>query len=144
MSLPHKDLTGEIINAAMKVHLTLGIGFLESIYENALYHELRLRGFKVERQVEVPVFYETFEVGRHRLDLVVDRTVVVELKASKGLDDAHVLTVKSYLAATRERVALLINFGTPKLQVKRVYPSANPNNPFSSSATDSSPELLPS
>jgi len=72
MALEHEDLTEQIIGAAIQVHRTLGPGFLESIYENSLVIELKKRGLQVQKQPEVSLFYEGFEVGQHRLDLLVD------------------------------------------------------------------------
>ena len=89
MTLEHEELTSKVIAAAIEVHRQLGPGFIESIYEHALVVELRNRGLKVEQQVEVPVEYEGVEVGRHRLDLFVEGTIVVELKAIKNLENVH-------------------------------------------------------
>ena len=77
--LEHKDLTSKIIAAAIDVHKQLGPGFLESIYENALVIELKRRGLTVVRQAELPVFYNGIEVGRHRLDLFVENTILVNI-----------------------------------------------------------------
>jgi GxxExxY protein len=118
--LEHEDLTGEIIAAAIEVHKRLGPGFLESIYENALVIELRKRGLKVEQQVDVPIEYEGFEIGRHRLDLLVEDIIIVELKAIKGLDDIHFAVVKSYIKATHKHHGLLLNFAKVTLEIKRV------------------------
>ena len=120
MTLEHGGLTSKVIAAAIEVHRRLGPGFLESIYENALVVELRNRGLKVEQQVEVPVEYEGVEVGRHRLDLLIEGTIVVELKAIKNLDNVHFAIVKSYLRAIGKEHGLLLNFAKPTLEVKRV------------------------
>lgn len=125
--LRHSAVTREIIGAAFEVHRVLGMGFLESVYEQALAHELKLRQIVVERQVEVPIYYKNVLVGSHVLDLLVDNEVIVELKAIKELADAHSAVVLSYLAATKRGVALLLNFGKPSLQHKRlVTPYHNP------------------
>jgi len=120
MALEHEELTGKIIAAAIEVHRRLGPGFIESIYENALVIELRKRGLKVEQQIEIVVEYENVEVGRHRLDLFVEDTIVVELKAIKELDDIHFAIVRSYLKAMNREHGLLLNFAKTKLEVKRV------------------------
>jgi GxxExxY protein len=116
----HSALAGAIIGAAQEVHRVLGTGFLESVYEEALAHELRLQGLQVQRQVQVPIFYKEVSVGKHVLDLLVDDKVIVELKAVSEVAEVHTAIVLSYLAATKLEVALLINFGKPSLQCKRI------------------------
>jgi GxxExxY protein len=118
--LLHFDVTREIIGAAFEVHRVLGAGFLESVYEEALAHELRLRQLQVECQAKVPVYYKGVRVGEYIPDLLVEDEVIVELKAIKDLAEAHVGVVVAYLAATRKEVALLLNFGRPGLQHRRV------------------------
>ena len=118
--LEHEDLTDKIIGCAIEVHKKLGPGFLESIYENALIIELQRQNLRIEQQKEVMIKYDGVEVGRHRLDLIVDNTIVVELKAVKNIEDIHFAIVKSYLKATGKEHGLLINFSRPVLEVKRV------------------------
>jgi len=113
-------LSGQVIEAAIGVHKQLGPGFLESIYESAMKVALRHRGMPYESQKEVAVFFEQEEVGVHRLDLVVQGEIIVELKAAKALEDIHFAQVKSYLKATGLHVGLLMNFNAPTLVVKRV------------------------
>jgi len=120
MTLEYGELTSKVIAAAIKVHRRLGPGFLESIYENALVVELRKRGLNVEQQVDVTITYDGIEVGQHRLDLLVERIIVVELKAIKNLENIHFAIVKSYLKATGNEHGLLVNFAKPALEVKRV------------------------
>ena len=114
------DLSGRVIEAAIAVHRELGPGFLESIYESAMKTALRHRGMVYEAQKEVTVVFEGEEAGIHRLDLVVEGEIVVELKAVKALEDVHFAQVKSYLKATGLHVGLLLNFNAPTLVVKRV------------------------
>jgi GxxExxY protein len=116
----HADITEAILGAAFEVHNTLGPGFLESIYEEALARELGLRGMAFQRQVSVPILYKNETVGTHVIDLIVDDQVIVELKAITELADIHKAVVLSYLAATKRKVALLINFGQPSLTFKRI------------------------
>lgn len=118
--LEYGDLTDKIIGCAIEVHKKLGPGFLESIYENAFIIELHKQNFQVERQREVVINYDGFEIGRHRLDLVVDDTIVVELKAVKNIEDVHFAIVKSYLKALGKEHGLIINFSKKVLEVKRV------------------------
>lgn len=115
-----EPLSAQVIDAAISVHRELGAGFLESIYDCALRVALRKRGIPFESQKEVTVVYEGEEVGVHRLDLLVDRQIVVELKAVKALEDIHFAQLRSYLKATRLRTGLFFNFQSPKLVVRRV------------------------
>jgi GxxExxY protein len=118
--LKYKEQTSKIIAAAIAVHRELGPGFLESIYEEALCAEFDAQGIRYERQKPVPVFYRGRCVGEHRLDLLVEQTVVVELKAIKALEDIHFATVRSYMKATHLDCGLLMNFAAMPLVVKRV------------------------
>ena len=113
-------LSGQVIEAAISVHKQLGPGFLESIYESAMKVALRHRGIPYESQKEITVFFEKEEVGVHRLDLLVQGEIIVELKAAKALEDIHFAQVKSYLKATGLHVGLLVNFNAPTLVVKRI------------------------
>jgi GxxExxY protein len=108
-------LTEKIISSAIEVHRILGPALLESIYEEALCHELQLRGIKFERQKEVEVFYKGEVIKQQRLDLVVNAEVVVEIKSVRKLDDIFVAQILSYLKSTGLSRGLLINFGESKL-----------------------------
>ena len=108
-------LTEEIIGAAIEVHRILGPGLLESIYEEALCHELSLRGIEVQRQVEVLVRYKEHAIAGQRLDLVVAGEVVVEIKSLRSLPEVAAAQVLSYLKASGLKRGLLINFGEQKL-----------------------------
>ena len=124
-------LTERIISAAMKVHNTLGPGFLEKVYENALVIELRNMGLFVEQQKPIPVFYEGHNVGDYVADLIVERKILVELKATSGLNDSHSSICLNYLRCAELPVCLLFNFGTPRLQIKRLVSSFyDPGNPL--------------
>ncbi len=110
MELKYKQLTEQIIGAAIEVHKRFGPGFVESIYENALVIELQKRDIKVEQQKEVSIKYDGIEVGKHRLDLYVEDTIIVELKAIKKLEDIHFAIARSYLKALKKEHGLLLNF----------------------------------
>ena len=121
MALEFEELTGKIIGAAIEVHRKLGPGFIESIYENALLYELRKRGLLAERQLEMPIIYDgTIEVGKHRLDLLVEKMIVVDLKAISELLPVHFAIVKSQLRAVKLKHGLLLNFAKVTLEAKRV------------------------
>ena len=113
-------LTFGIIEAVIKVHAVLGPGFVESVYHRALAIELRKRALAVEHEVEVEIEYDGHVVGRHRLDLVVDRRVIVELKTVEELGRPHYAQVRSYLRATGLPVALLVNFSKEKADYRRI------------------------
>lgn len=118
--LKDRELTGKIIAAAIAVHRDLGLGFLESLYEEALCIELDWLRISYERQKRVPLYYRGRGIGEHRLDLFLDNSVVIELKAIKALEAIHFTMVRSYMKATRVESGLLINFATMPLTVKRV------------------------
>jgi len=118
--LAHEGLTGRIISCAIEVHRALGPGFLESVYETALLVELRHAGLQVEQQKILPITYRGAIVGEHRLDLLVENKIIVELKAISALEDIHFAIVRSYLKASRLEHGLLLNFATMPLTVKRV------------------------
>ena len=113
-------LSGRIIEAAIDVHREMGPGFLESIYENSMKVALRKRGLEFEYQQEVRVYYEGEEVGLHRLDLIVQKEIIIELKAISAHEDVHVAQVRSYRKATGLHVGLLLNFNAPTLIIKRI------------------------
>jgi GxxExxY protein len=120
MGYEFEALSGQISEAAIHVHRELGPGFLESVYESAMKVALRHRGLMFQPQREVTVIFEGEEVGIHRLDLVVEDQIVVELKAVKALEEIHFAQVKAYLKASRLGVGLLLNFNAPKLLIKRI------------------------
>lgn len=120
MKLVHAELSERIIGCCIRVHRELGPGFLEKIYEEALVIELAKAGFSLERQKLVTILFDGQPVGEHRLDLVVDGTVVLELKACSAIEDVHLATTRSYLKATGLPLGLVINFARPTLDIKRV------------------------
>jgi GxxExxY protein len=112
-------LSERIIGCAFAVSNTLGVGFVEKVYENALAFELRRAGVSVEQQAAVIVRYEGVVVGEYAVDLLVEGTVIVELKAVRGFDDVHFSQCLNYLKATGLRLCLLVNFGKPRVEVRR-------------------------
>ena len=119
----HHDLTDTIIRCAFEVYNVLGSGFLEKVYENAMFEEINSRGLEVKSQMPIAVGYKGTIVGDYTADLVVEDKVIVELKAIERIIDIHELQLKNYLKATGIEVGLLINFGK-KLEVKRKYVAA--------------------
>ncbi len=120
MKLEYEELTDRIIAAAIEVHKTLGPGFLESVYENALSIEFESCDVPYEKQWEIPIFYKNEEIGKHRLDMFVFNRFVVELKAIKEVTNEHFAIVRSYLKATGQKHGLILNFSKPTLEIKRV------------------------
>jgi GxxExxY protein len=114
------DLSKKIIGAAIQVHRELGPGFLESIYEEALKVEFSEHRFHYDAQKEIKIKCLGVEVGLHRLDLIVENKIIVELKAVKEFNDIHFAQLRSYLKATGLKVGLLLNFGKPSLEIKRI------------------------
>jgi len=112
-------LTERIIGCAYTVANSLGCGFLEKVYENALCHELRKAGLAVNQQLGMEVHYDGVVVGEYTADLVVERKVIVELKAFDSLDSSATAQCLNYLKAAGLHVCLLINFGKPKLDIRR-------------------------
>ena len=113
-------LSNSVIGAAIEVHRALGPGFLESIYEEALCVELRHRGVACERQRPIPIFYRDELVGEHRFDLLIEQRLIVELKAIKEIESIHFAMVRSYLKALRLSDALLFNFASAPLTIRRI------------------------
>lgn len=120
----HSELTEQIIKAFYKVYNTLGYGFLEKVYENALFIELESIGLKVKKQEPIKVYYEEKEVGAYYADLIINNTVIIELKASESLSNENESQLINYLKATDIEVGLLLNFGK-KPEVKRKVYSNN-------------------
>ncbi|MDR3567641.1 MAG: GxxExxY protein [Syntrophobacteraceae bacterium] len=116
-------LTEQIIGCAMKVHRTLGPGFLESVYAKALNHELCKAGLDVECQRAVRVIYDGVAVGDFCADMVIESSVIVEIKAVRTLAQAHEVQLVNYLTATGLEIGLLLNFGAASLRIKRKHRS---------------------
>jgi GxxExxY protein len=124
-----ESITEKIIGCAYKVHRTLGPGFLEKIYENALVIELNQAGLAVQQQCPLPVYYAGAKVGEYYADLLVNNQIIVELKASEQLVKEHEIQLVNYLAATGLAFGLLLNFGR-SVNVKRKFRHyENPVNP---------------
>ena len=122
-------LTESVIGSAFQVGNTLGPGFVESVYERALVLEIQKLNLKVERQKPVNVFYDGECVGEFVADLLIEDALIIELKATAALATAHEVQLVNYLKATGINHGLLINFGTPKVQIRHKYRTPPPSKP---------------
>lgn len=116
----YKDLSYRIIKACFEVHRTLGPGYPEKIYEEAMALELKVNGVDLERQKLIEVFYKGVKVGEYRLDFIVEKKIVLEFKAVSELNAIFEAQVLSYLKATGMKLGLLINFGGKRLTFRRI------------------------
>lgn len=114
----HSDLTEKVIKAFYKVYNTLGYGFLEKVYHNALFFELQEMGLNVEKQKPISVHYDEVIVGEYFADLIINNAVIVELKAAEAICEEHEFQLINYLKATEIEVGLLLNFGK-KPEIRR-------------------------
>ena len=121
----YEELTNKIIGAFFKVYNTLGYGFLEKVYENAMRIELTRLGFTVEQQKSIKVFYGDHNVGDYFADLIVNDLVILELKAADALCEEHEAQLLNYLKATDKEVGLLFNFGKEAKFVRKVFSNEN-------------------
>ena len=115
-----EELTGRVIGAAFEVSRTLGHGFLEAVYQNALVEELVVNGLSVIKEKAFPVHYRGKQIGVYLADIVIENVVIAELKVAQMLVPAHAAQVLLYLRASRLPVGLLLNFGKPRLEFRRV------------------------
>jgi GxxExxY protein len=120
-SILHKDLTNSILGIFYNVYNELGYGFLERVYQNALYHELKENGFKVEAQKKIKVYYKEIEVGDYFADIIVNDLIILELKAQDYLIEANEFQLINYLKSTSCEVGLLLNFGKKPEFIRKVY-----------------------
>ena len=121
--MEENDLTGRIIGCGMRVHSALGPGLLESAYEECLFYELREEGFRVGRQIPVPLVYKEVKLDcAYRLDLIVENKVIIEVKAVESLNPIHSVQLLTYLKLTNCKLGLLLNFNVLHLKegIKRV------------------------
>lgn len=116
----YQELTGKVIGAAMEVHRHLGNGFQEVVYQRALAFELELQGVYFEREKEMSLTYKGHDIGTRRVDFFIEEKIMLEIKAVIQPEDVHLAQAINYLEAYSMEVGLLINFGSPSLQFKRV------------------------
>lgn len=125
--LGNKELSSRVIEAAIAVHTALGPGFIESVYEKALCVELAARGIRFEQQKVIKILYREVEVGEHRLDLLVEECLLVELKAVKDIEDIFYVIGRSQMKAAGIRDGLILNFASMPLTIKRIGPGLPPS-----------------
>jgi GxxExxY protein len=126
--LKHKELTDAIINAFYLVYNTLGYGFLEKVYRNALMHELRKRGYKVEHEVAIKVYYDGIVVGDYFADLIVNDLILLEIKSAERIISEHESQLMNYLKATHIEVGFILNFGPLPKFTRKIYETARQIN----------------
>lgn len=134
--MEHEELTRTIIGCAMTVHRALGPGFLESVYQRALFHELQKAGLRVECEKPIVVKYDSVNVGVFSADMFVEDVILVENKAHRAIAPAHEVQLVNYLTATGIEVGLLLNFGAERLGYKRKYRTFTPKIQDSDSGKD--------
>ena len=117
--MEHRDLTENIIGCAYNVYNKMGFGFLESVYEKCMLIELRRAGLNVESQKPITVYYENEIVGEFVADIIVNDTVILELKSVRQIINAHEVQLVNYLVATGKSVGLILNLGESKVEIKR-------------------------
>ena len=121
MKLLHEEITEKIIKSYYKVYNTLGYGFLEKVYENAMAIELRKKGLEVKCQYPISVLYESEIVGEYFADIIVNNIVVIELKASKEISEDNECQLINYLKATNIELGLLMNFGKDAEYRRKIF-----------------------
>ena len=124
-TLLHSEITKSIIKIFYQVYNELGYGFLERVYQNALYYELKSSGFQVEARKSIKVYYKEIEVGEYFSDLIVDNKIILELKAVEYLVEAHEIQLLNYLRATDCEVGLVLNFGKKPEFIRKVFQNYN-------------------
>jgi GxxExxY protein len=131
--MKHQELSAEILNSFYKVYNILGYGFLEKVYENALYLELVKKGLSCKKQAPIRVLYQDSPVGDYYADIIVEDKIILELKAAEGLVEEHELQLVNYLKATNIEVGLLLNFGKSPQFKRKVFSNdrklKNPRHP---------------
>jgi len=120
IDLLYEDLSEQIRQASFEVHKYFGSGFLEKVYENTLKYKLEKLNLEIYQQYPIPVFFENVKVGEYFADLYVEQKIILELKVASSLEKIHFAQLKHYLKATGIKLGILINFGSSKLQFKRV------------------------
>jgi GxxExxY protein len=121
MDLLHKNITDVILASFYNVYNTLGYGFLEKVYENALFLELTEVGLSCEKQKPIEVFYKEVKVGNYFADIIVNNIIIIELKAAEGIVEEHEYQLINYLKSTEIEIGLLLNFGKKPQFKRKIY-----------------------
>jgi len=133
MELIFKELTHKIIGCAMEVHRVLGPGFQEYIYQRAMTIELKNAGILFQEEYEMPIYYKGDKIGLRRVDFWIENSISVEIKARSELDNTHLAQAVNYVEASNVPAGLLLNFGGPSLQFRRIHNKhLFPLNPYES------------
>lgn len=127
MELLHKNITDIVIKAFYQVYNELGFGFLERVYQNAMYYELQSQGLLCEAEKPVKVYYKNLTVGDYRADIILENKIIIELKAAQSLVYEHELQLINYLKATDIEVGLLLNFGEKPEFKRKIFTNENKN-----------------
>ena len=116
----YSEITGKIIGCAMKVHQRMRNGYQELIYHRSLVIEFKKENIAFQDEIELSIFYEGIEVGKRRVDFLIDKKVLLEIKAVAELNDTHLAQALNYLEGLNLEIGLLLNFGSKSLEVKRI------------------------
>lgn len=127
MEILHKKLSDEILDAFYEVYDRLGYGFLERVYQNSLYLELKEQGHKVEAQKEIKIYYKGKEVGVYYADIVVNDLIILELKAENAIHEAHNAQLINYLRGTDKELGYVLNFGPKPEYSRKIYTNDRKN-----------------
>ena len=119
MNFIYKELSSKILNCAFTVHDTLGCGFLEKVYENALIVELKNRKIEVKTQQEFNIIYHDIKIGKYFADLVIENSIILEIKTISNIENIHRAQLLNYLKTSKLRIGFIINFHNPKLEYER-------------------------
>jgi GxxExxY protein len=131
-------LTEQVIGLAIKVHKELGPGFVEKIYQRALYLELNNTGIRLEREKKVPIYYNKAKLGYQKVDFIVENKVILELKTVSEIQKLHQAQLLSYLKTSKCQVGLILNFAKPKLEIKRMIATTEPRKEYRNAENKSS------
>ena len=127
MELLHKNITDIILKSYYKVFNNLGYGFLEKVYENALFYELKKQGLVCEKQKPIKVYYDEIQVGEYYADIIVNECIIIELKAAESLAEEHEFQLINYLKATDIEVGLVLNFGKNPQFKRKIFTNIKKN-----------------
>lgn len=127
MELLHKNITDIILKSYYKVFNNLGYGFLEKVYENALFYELKKQGLVCEKQKPIKMYYDEIQVGEYYADIIVNECIIIELKAAESLAEEHEFQLINYLKATDIEVGLVLNFGKNPQFKRKIFTNNKKN-----------------